>query len=187
MAGRQRRAPTAAGAVQIIVAETQARRARTQRVMLFGKLLVDFAELDMTLLLIWIGVYYGLRPLESLDAASREASVRASCNALMRRRRRGNLRPVILAFNRVLELLQHAAQAQQRFVADAAHQMRTPVAGLLAQIELLLKEPQASAGRCTGRHLAAWHPATGAIGEPATGAGARRAGIRMQEICSRSH
>jgi two-component system sensor histidine kinase TctE len=53
------------------------------------------------------------------------------------------LRALIVAFNRVLELLHAAAQAQQRFVADAAHQMRTPVAGLLAQLELLLQDPAA--------------------------------------------
>jgi two-component system sensor histidine kinase TctE len=56
----------------------------------------------------------------------------------------GELRPVVVSFNRVLELLHDAAAAQQRFVADAAHQMRTPVAGLLAQLELLLREPRAA-------------------------------------------
>lgn len=134
---------TAAGPVQISIAETKARRARTQRVMLFGKLLVDFAELDLTLLLIWIGVYYGLRPLSQLTQQVEQHPSR-EIQPFDVTQAPGELRPLILAFNQVLELLQHAAQAQQRFVADAAHQMRTPVAGLLAQIELLLKDPKAS-------------------------------------------
>jgi two-component system, OmpR family, sensor histidine kinase TctE len=137
-------APTAAGPVQITVGETLERRAHTQRIMLLGKLLVDFAELDVTLLLIWIAVYYGLRPLDQLT----EQVERHSTRQLQRfdeARVPGELRSVIVAFNRVLELLHDAAQAQQRFVADAAHQMRTPVAGLLAQLELLLHEPQATA------------------------------------------
>jgi two-component system sensor histidine kinase TctE len=134
---------TAAGALQISVAETRDSRARTQRVMLFGKLLVDFAELDVTLLLIWIAVYLGLRPLNELtERVERHPSL--DMRPFDVEQIPGELRPVILAFNRVLELLQHAAQSQQRFVADAAHQMRTPVAGLLAQIELLQHDPRAA-------------------------------------------
>jgi len=135
-------APTSAGIVRISVAETLDRRARTQRVMLFGKLLVDFAELDLTLLLVWVAVYYGLRPLDALTAQVERLSSR-QLQRFNEAQVPGELRSVIVAFNRVLELLHDAAKAQQRFVADAAHQMRTPVAGLLAQIELLLREPSA--------------------------------------------
>jgi two-component system sensor histidine kinase TctE len=135
--------PTAAGAVQIAVAETLERRAHTQQVMLLGKLLVDFAELDLTLLLVWIAVSYGLRPLDQLTAQVERHTPR-QLHSFDEAQIPGELRPLISAFNRVLELLHAAAQAQQRFVADAAHQMRTPVAGLLAQLELLLHEPQAT-------------------------------------------
>jgi two-component system sensor histidine kinase TctE len=134
---------TTAGPVRISVAETLERRARTQRIMLFGKLLVDFAELDLMLLLIWIAVSYGLRPLTRLtEQVEQRSSLQMQPFEVAQVP--GELQPVIVAFNRVLELLQDAAQTQQRFVADAAHQMRTPVAGLLAQIELLLKEPRAA-------------------------------------------
>src|ERR1700722_3523733 len=137
------RVPAPQGAAIVTVAETRERRTRTQRVMLFGKLLVDFAELDITLLLIWIAVYFGLRPLAALRDEAETHSLRE-----LRRfddtTVPGELRPVVVSFNRVLELLHDAAAAQQRFVADAAHQMRTPVAGLLAQLELLLREPRAA-------------------------------------------
>jgi len=135
--------PTGAGPVQIAVAETLQRRAHTQQVMLLGKLLVDFAELDLTLLLVWIAVYYGLRPLDRLTERVEQQSSR-ELQRFDERQAPGELRGLIVAFNRVLELLQTAAQAQQRFVADAAHQMRTPVAGLLAQLELLLHDPRAA-------------------------------------------
>jgi two-component system sensor histidine kinase TctE len=137
-------APTALGAVQIVVAEPLDRRGRTQQVMLVGKLLVDFAELDLTLLLIWIAVFYGLRPLDQLTEQVERHPVR-QLQRFDESRVPGELRSVIVAFNRVLELLHDAAMAQQRFVANAAHQMRTPVAGLLAQLELLTHEPQAAA------------------------------------------
>jgi two-component system sensor histidine kinase TctE len=137
-------APTALGTVQIEVAETTDRRAHTQQIMLVGKLLVDFAELDLTLLVIWIAVYYGLRPLDQLTRQVEQHSVR-QLQRLDEAQVPAELRSVIVAFNRVLELLHDAAQAQQRFVADAAHQMRTPVAGLLAQLELLLQKPPTAA------------------------------------------
>jgi two-component system, OmpR family, sensor histidine kinase TctE len=131
-----------AGPITITVAETLQRRASTQRVMLLGKLLVDFAELDVTLLLIWIGVSFGLRPLGRL----RERVEEQSASTLQRfnvAEAPGELRPLILALNHLLELRHDAALSQRRFVADAAHQMRTPVTGLLAQLELLLQAPAA--------------------------------------------
>lgn len=132
-----------AGPITITVAETLQRRASTQRVMLLGKLLVDFAELDVTLLLIWIGVFFGLRPLARL----RERVEEQSASTLQRfdaAEAPGELRPLILALNHLLELRHDAALSQRRFVADAAHQMRTPVTGLLAQLELLLQSPAAA-------------------------------------------
>ena len=138
------RTRTDAGLVTVSVAETLQRRASTQRVMLLGKLLVDFAELDVTLLLVWIGVYFGLRPLSRL----RERVEEHSASTLQRFNEAdapGELRPLILALNHLLELRHDAALSQRRFVADAAHQMRTPVTGLLAQLELLLQAPGALA------------------------------------------
>jgi two-component system sensor histidine kinase TctE len=133
---------TGVGPVHIAVAESQAHRAHTQQVMLLGKLLVDFAELDLTLLLVWAAVYYGMRPLDRLNAQVEAQTTRLK--PFNEAQVPGELRLLVANFNRVLELLQSAAESQQRFVADAAHQMRTPVAGLLAQLELLEKEPAAA-------------------------------------------
>jgi two-component system sensor histidine kinase TctE len=134
---------TSLGPVQVEVAETQERRAHTQQVMLLGKLLVDFAELDLTLLLVWAAVYFGLRPLDRLTSQIESQSLR-ELRSFDEAQVPGELRALIVTFNRMQELLQAAARSQQRFVADAAHQMRTPVAGLLAQLELLLHEPSAA-------------------------------------------
>ncbi len=131
------------GTIAVTVAETRQSRVHTERVMLLGKLLVDFAELNLMLLIIWFAVYIGLRPLHAL----RERVELRSARDLQRfdeARVPGELRPVVQAFNRVLELLHAAALSQHRFVADAAHQIRTPVAGLMAQVELLLQEPAAA-------------------------------------------
>jgi two-component system sensor histidine kinase TctE len=134
--------PAGRGGWRVTLAETADRRDRTQHVMLVGKLLVDFAELDLTLLVVWMAVYFGLRPLGRL----REQAEAHDSRQLQRFDERGvpgELRPVITSFNRVLELLRDATSAQRRFIADAAHQLRTPVAGLSAQIELLRTDARA--------------------------------------------
>jgi two-component system, OmpR family, sensor histidine kinase TctE len=41
-------------------------------------------------------------------------------------------------------VLAEAARSQRRFVADTAHQLRTPITGLLGNLELLMKEPAAT-------------------------------------------
>ena len=47
--------------------------------------------------------------------------------------------PVVEAFNRLLSQVRDASTMQQRFLANAAHQLRTPLAGLQMHLELLLR------------------------------------------------
>jgi two-component system sensor histidine kinase TctE len=133
-----------AGPVTITVAETLEVRMRTERAMLLGKLMVDFGELDVMLLLIWAAVYYGLRPLRQLHDRI-EASMPRELQRFDETHVPGEVRPLVGAFNKLLEIVRDAADAQRRFIADAAHQLRTPVAGVMAQLELLLQQPAAAA------------------------------------------
>ena len=64
------------------------------------------------------------------------------------------VRPLVRALNHLFGLVQHHSELQQRFVADAAHQLRTPLAALQAQVEawaLAAQAPQAR--RSGGIHL----------------------------------
>lgn len=56
------------------------------------------------------------------------------------------VQPMLSRLNQLFGLLREASAAQQRFLADAAHQLRTPLAGLQTQIELATAE-----GRFIGR------------------------------------
>jgi two-component system sensor histidine kinase TctE len=48
------------------------------------------------------------------------------------------------ALNLLFEMLTGAARAQRQFVADTAHQLRTPIAGLLGSLQVLIREPAAA-------------------------------------------
>ncbi len=88
---------------------------------------------------VWYALKRGLAPLEHLrqEVAHR---ARDDLGLLDERQAPLEVRPLILAFNDLLGRLKSAMESQQRFVADAAHQLRTPFAGLKTQAELVLRE-----------------------------------------------
>jgi two-component system sensor histidine kinase TctE len=52
--------------------------------------------------------------------------------------------PVVVTLNRLFLMLRTAVQAQQQFIANTAHQLRTPITGMQAQLDLLIAEPAAA-------------------------------------------
>ena len=88
--------------------------------------------------LAWFGVTQGFRPFQRLrlELLSRSPT---DLRSLEQSGAPVEIVPVVGAFNRLLGHLRDASTMQQRFLANAAHQLRTPLAGLQMHLELLFR------------------------------------------------
>jgi two-component system sensor histidine kinase TctE len=89
---------------------------------------------------VWHGVVRGLAPLERLQRALAARSHRDR-SPLADEGVPGEVRPLLVSINDLLARLDQALTLQARFIADAAHQLKTPIAALHAQLELARREP----------------------------------------------
>lgn len=65
------------------------------------------------------------------------------------------VQPLIESFNALLRQLEGAVENERRFIADAAHELRTPLAVLLAQVQVVLNADDAAEKNRAARQLAA--------------------------------
>lgn len=96
-------------------------------------------------LAVWIGIKRGFHPLERLRRQVAERP-RNDLRPLEEGMAPAEVRPFIREINALLARIDGMMESQRRFVADAAHQLRTPFAGLKAQAELARREPDAPHG-----------------------------------------
>jgi two-component system sensor histidine kinase TctE len=136
------RSSVSAGAVSVSVAETTRKREAATRAILTGTVLTDLLQLAATLLLGWFGVRYGLRPLMSLRDQITARSAR-DLAPLDEGSVPEEVRPVTHALNALFARVSESVLAQRQFLANAAHQLRTPLAGVRAHLELLTRSPNA--------------------------------------------
>jgi two-component system sensor histidine kinase TctE len=136
--------PTSSGKIIINVAGADDSRTGPARFVLASTWLVGFIQLDITLLLVWLGVHFGLKPLLKLRSEIEQRSAR-ELRPLELAGVPTEVRPLVEGLNMLFEMLTEAARAQRQFVADTAHQLRTPIAGLLGHLDVLMREPAAAA------------------------------------------
>ncbi len=125
--------------VLIEVGETTEKRSQLANKIIASVILPQFVIIPLAVVLVWFGLSQGLRPLTRLRDRI-EARREADLSPIALRRVPEELRPLTEAFNSMLGRMQQNVAAQRRFIADAAHQMRTPLTGLKTQAQLAMRE-----------------------------------------------
>jgi two-component system, OmpR family, sensor histidine kinase TctE len=125
--------------ILIQVAETMDGRNALANEIVKGVIFPQFVILPITIWLVWFGLNRGLTPLRQLEERLRqrapddlsEVNLSGTPDEIM---------PLMRSFNELLARLGSNIAGQKRFIADAAHQMKTPLAGLKTQAELALRQ-----------------------------------------------
>ncbi|ARP81049.1 sensor histidine kinase [Bordetella genomosp. 8] len=146
-------APDATPAL-VIVAETSERRAQLANDIIKGVIIPQFVVLPIAVLLVWFGLTRGVAPLNALQQRLR-ARRPDDLSPIDERATPSEIAPLVAAINDLLERLSATVQTQRRFVADAAHQLKTPLAGLRTQAELALRDASADEMQASLRQLVA--------------------------------
>ena len=119
------------------VAETLEKREQLANDIIKGVIIPQFVVLPIAVLLVWFGLSRGVAPLNALQQRLR-ARRPDDLSPLDENAAPTEIAPLVVAVNDLLGRLSANVQTQRRFVADAAHQLKTPLAGLRTQAELAL-------------------------------------------------
>ena len=128
------RVHTAGGDLVLRLADGSDSRQQWLQLVLVKVILPNLILFVLAVFVVNWAVRRALRPLIELKDAVERRSPR-DLRALDTLASPEEVRPLVLSINRLLDLVNAQAESQRRFVADAAHQLRTPLAGLQAQVE----------------------------------------------------
>jgi len=134
--------------VRLATAERQALRSELVRDAALAVSLPFLLVLPGMVVLVWSGVGRGLAPLERLRESIRQRHADA-LEALPERGAPPEVEPLVAALNRLFERLRSSIERERRFNADAAHELRTPLAGVKTQLQVA----QAAEGEARSRAL----------------------------------
>jgi len=118
--------------VLVQVAETLEKRSTLASEIIKGVMLPQFAILPLAVLLVWLALVRGIKPLSELEERIRKRKP-DDLSPLDERVVPQEVAPLVLSVNGLLLRLQESIATQKRFLADAAHQLKTPLAGLRMQ------------------------------------------------------
>jgi two-component system sensor histidine kinase TctE len=121
------------------VAETLEKRAQLANEIIKGVILPQFIILPIVLALVWFALARGLSPLAQLQQRIR-ARRSDDLSPIEPGQVPEEITPLVGSLNDLLARLSLSIDMQKRFIADAAHQMKTPLAGMRMQSELALRQ-----------------------------------------------
>lgn len=120
------------------VAETRGKRSKLATEIIKGVMVPQFIILPLSVLLVWLALVHGIRPLSDLEARIR-ARKPDDLSPIDEGHVPQEVAPLVASINDLLDRLKTSLNNQKRFLADAAHQLKTPLAGLRMQAEMAQK------------------------------------------------
>jgi two-component system, OmpR family, sensor histidine kinase TctE len=121
------------------VAETLDKRSVLATEIIKGVMLPQFVILPIAVLLVWLALVQAIRPLNQLEERIR-ARKPDDLSPLDIEAVPLEVAPLVSSVNDLLMRLKDSITTQKRFLADAAHQLKTPLAGLRMQADLAQRE-----------------------------------------------
>ena len=136
LAGREGSGPALA---LVQVAETREKRSVLATEIIEGVMLPQFVILPLAVLLVWLALARGIKPLDELEERIRRRKP-DDLSPLDDKTVPLEVAPLVSSVNDLLTRLKDSIATQKRFLADAAHQLKTPLAGLRMQADLAQRE-----------------------------------------------
>jgi two-component system, OmpR family, sensor histidine kinase TctE len=121
------------------VAETREKRSVLATEIIKGVMLPQLAILPVAVLLVWLALVRGIKPLSELEERIRQRKP-DDLSPLDEKVVPLEVAPLVSSVNDLLTRLKNSIATQKRFLADAAHQLKTPLAGLRMQADLAQRE-----------------------------------------------
>jgi signal transduction histidine kinase len=103
----------------------------------------------------WVLVGRALRPVEAIRAEVADISGRALDRRVPVPPRRDEIGRLASTMNEMLDRLQAASERQRKFVADASHELQSPIAALRTQLEVAIAQPATTDWAATSSDLLA--------------------------------
>ena len=121
------------------VAETREKRSVLATEIIKGVMVPQFVILPLAVLLVWLALARGIKPLHQLEERIRARNP-DDLSPLDHKTVPLEVAPLVSSVNDLLTRLNDSLATQKRFLADAAHQLKTPLAGLRMQADLAQRE-----------------------------------------------
>ena len=132
--------------VQVYVGEQVRSRSAILWAVLRSTLWPMAVALPLLALVIWWAVYRGVAPLRGLGRALAAREPQA-LNPVQLDGAPTEMAPMVDALNGLFERIAALLASERRFTADAAHELRTPIAAIRMQAQVALGEPDAALRR----------------------------------------
>ena len=121
------------------VAQTLGKRSQLATEIIKGVILPQFVILPVAVVLVWLALSRGIRPLAELQQRIRRRES-TDLSPIPEGDVPDEVAPLVRAINELLARLGRSIATQRHFLANAAHQLKTPLAGLRTQAELAARE-----------------------------------------------